>query len=698
MMPTLPKVTVLLSTYNRPDYLREAIRSVVNQSLIDWELLVMNDGGVDVREGVRAFQDGRIRYFHDPVNRGLAVRLNFGLREAHGEYIAYLGDDDLYYPNHLEVLSKALDENPGMGAVYSDLYAVQFIKDGSSGRRYPLNKFIQVSRDYNRDFMFFFNHTLHVSLMHRRDLALRAGGYDESVTVLIDWNMTRKLSFYTDFKYIPVVTGEYYMPLGKSDRISVLERQDNEKYRQNLRKIRADLPPEPWPKVDRIAAILIVKEWEASTVERITNLIDRTLYPVKFILINNDIRKKTSACKEILGKIGELKNLYIYTPPREWKRLKAYRWGAQRFDEEYIYLPTPEGSTYGLIAARHFLNERGGEGVRWPSGEKEENSFEILMKKDLFLQRTNPQDGEMEMSLSTMANPIPESLWCDFYSYHAMREHHQGNFQLAYELFQKAESRPKGGIGDQYLIDIYSKICFDLEQYDQAEGRCRLLIERGYGADNWIRLGKILQKKRRWREAIDAFQKGLSQIGLQEKDLDSPVFPITVPEDFGSFTALIGLGECLIDVDDLPEAARMFRRAAKLKANSPKPFLGFGKLFLKSGELDRAEEALKEAVEKNGKDSEPYGLLGALYQKKDQLPMAFSSFLKAFKLNQKAVENLDSLYEIGIVLGRWEEMKEVLEGLIKEKPEDPRIKMRLTSIYGGMKKEGGELHESDIGN
>lgn len=46
-----PKVTVLIGTYNRSDYLKDAIRSVVNQSMEDWELLVMNDGGVDVRHG-----------------------------------------------------------------------------------------------------------------------------------------------------------------------------------------------------------------------------------------------------------------------------------------------------------------------------------------------------------------------------------------------------------------------------------------------------------------------------------------------------------------------------------------------------------------------------------------------------------------------------------------------------------------------
>ena len=229
---------------------------------------------------IDTFNDPRIRYFHDPVNRKLPHRLNFGLQRARGKYIAYLGDDDLFYPNHLHVLSTALDENPDYGVVYSDLYAVQFIKDEVSGRRFPLHKFIQVSRDYNRDFMFYFNHTLHVSIMHRKDLALSVGGYDESITVLIDWNMTRKLSFFNRFPSISRCSpGSTYMPITGSDRISNLEREDSEKFKHNQRKIKADLPPEPWPKVDRIAVVFPVARWGDDMVSTLVALIDAIVLP-----------------------------------------------------------------------------------------------------------------------------------------------------------------------------------------------------------------------------------------------------------------------------------------------------------------------------------------------------------------------------------------------------------------------------------
>lgn len=69
-----PKVTVLISTYNRPQYLAEAIESVVNQRYQNWELIVLNDGGVDVQDVVDKFADPRIIYV--PSSKSLSIRMN----------------------------------------------------------------------------------------------------------------------------------------------------------------------------------------------------------------------------------------------------------------------------------------------------------------------------------------------------------------------------------------------------------------------------------------------------------------------------------------------------------------------------------------------------------------------------------------------------------------------------------------------
>jgi len=691
-----PKVTVLMGTYNRPGYLREAIKSVIAQRMEDWELLVMNDGGVDVGHIVEGFGDNRIRYFHDNVNLGLAARLNFGLKEARGEYISYLGDDDLFYPNHLEILSRALDEDPEIGAVYSDLYAVQVVTDESTGRRYPLHKFIQVSRDFNRDFMFYFNHTLHVSLLHRKDLALRARGYDEDVRVLIDWNITRKLCFYTDFRYIPAVTGEYYMPIANSDRISVLGRQDNEKYKHNLRKIKADLPPEPWPKVDRIGVIFPVSIWDDFVVETLTGLVDHLCYPVRYIIVNNNTGLDCSECRMRLGKIGELKNVFIHNTSNRLSEIEAYRFGAEKADVDYVYLPSKRVNTklpLRIIAARQYLKKMNADGLKWDVEEEKKGPFDFIIERERFLKLVDPVGGQVDISVDIVPKGFPESLRCDVLIHFAKSQYDSGNYKLAYQFVKEVETGREGAVGDQAIIHIYSKICFALKNYVEAEQRCREMIDRGYGADIWIRLGRILQIRRKFDEAIEAYRKGLEEIGLNELDLDSTIFPIVSLVDTGAFTAFIGMGECMLEKVSLNEAAKMFHMASKLKANSYRPYLGFGRLFLMSGELKRAEESLMTALKTNGNAPEVYRALGELFERRGRIERAYEYYNKAFEKDKIDFKNVEPIFKTGSSLHRWEDVKVVLKEFLEHRPGHVMAMRYMSTICHrlGAYKEAEEL-------
>lgn len=99
-----PRVTVIIATYNWSTVLPFAIDSVLGQSLDDFELLVVGDGCTDDSEQVvTAIKDPRIRWINLPVNTGhQSGPNNRGLQEARGEFIAYLGHDDLWLTHHLE--------------------------------------------------------------------------------------------------------------------------------------------------------------------------------------------------------------------------------------------------------------------------------------------------------------------------------------------------------------------------------------------------------------------------------------------------------------------------------------------------------------------------------------------------------------------------------------------------------------------
>jgi len=166
--------------------------------------------------------------------------------------------------------------------------------------------------------------------------------------------------------------------------------------------------------------------------------------------------------------------------------------------------------------------------------------------------------------------------------------------------------------------------------------------------------------QKKFGEAIQAFKNGLQEIGLTDSDLKSSVFPIVVPEDFGSFSAFIGLGECLLETGDMIESSKILHRAARLKANSHRPFLGFGKLFLRTNDLAQAEEALLTASKMN-EEAETCHLLGLLYEKKGHRERAFDYYVQAFKSAAKESENALSLYQLGKALNKWKEMKGIFE-------------------------------------
>jgi glycosyltransferase involved in cell wall biosynthesis len=108
-----PRVSVILPTYNWSEVLRCSITSALRQSLQDFELLVIGDACTDDSAAVAAsFGDPRVRWHNLPRNSGSqAGPNNAGLELARGEYVAYLGHDDVWYPTHLASLTAALDRS-----------------------------------------------------------------------------------------------------------------------------------------------------------------------------------------------------------------------------------------------------------------------------------------------------------------------------------------------------------------------------------------------------------------------------------------------------------------------------------------------------------------------------------------------------------------------------------------------------------
>src|SRR5262245_25998038 len=120
----MPLVSVILPTYNRADTIRRAIESVRNQTLQDWELLVVDDGSTDDTAGMIA-----ARYAGEPrlklirqENQGVSAARNAGLRASFGKYLAFIDSDDEFLPHHLELESAFLESHPEENMVSSELW------------------------------------------------------------------------------------------------------------------------------------------------------------------------------------------------------------------------------------------------------------------------------------------------------------------------------------------------------------------------------------------------------------------------------------------------------------------------------------------------------------------------------------------------------------------------------------------------
>jgi glycosyltransferase involved in cell wall biosynthesis len=112
-MVSEPLVSVIISTYNRPSYLRQSVASVLSQTLTDFELIICDDASA-LTDNVKTAipDDHRIQLIRSPLNLGTAANNARGYGLAQGKYVAHLDDDDLWHPEYLQRLVGALECRP----------------------------------------------------------------------------------------------------------------------------------------------------------------------------------------------------------------------------------------------------------------------------------------------------------------------------------------------------------------------------------------------------------------------------------------------------------------------------------------------------------------------------------------------------------------------------------------------------------
>lgn len=200
--------SIILTTYNRPDMLKDALSSVGSQTLRDFEVILINDNGEPVEHLLAAY-DFPITYIRQGCNRGPAAARNAALRLARGQYVVFLDDDDLFLSNHLQELAAGLEAHPD-SVVYTD--AVFVLEKIETGKRIELGREQRYPHgEYSKDRLMVDNYIPINTFACPRSVALEVGDFDESLVALEDWDFLMRLCARCSFHHIQRETVEVRM-------------------------------------------------------------------------------------------------------------------------------------------------------------------------------------------------------------------------------------------------------------------------------------------------------------------------------------------------------------------------------------------------------------------------------------------------------------------------------------------------------
>lgn len=233
---TLPLVSIVMPTWNRSGVIARAIESIRSQDYLNWELLIVDDGSTDrTASVVEQFRDDpRIRLFWEP-HRGVSAARNRALREARGEFVAYLDSDNSWFPHFLSRAVSAFEWNLGVESIY----AAQVVEDVHNGESYVR----AIPFDRKR---FLQNGGIDLNIfVHRKRLFDELGGFDEGLTRLVDWELIGRYACRTAPLLLPIIGGRYVER--RPDSISAREswQRNRALLRQRQQQLRAVVSPRP---------------------------------------------------------------------------------------------------------------------------------------------------------------------------------------------------------------------------------------------------------------------------------------------------------------------------------------------------------------------------------------------------------------------------------------------------------------------
>ncbi len=203
-----PLVSVIVRTKDRPALLANALKSIAAQTYANLEIVLVNDGGQDVRDVVTALTGGiPVTYIAHDNRKGRAAAANTGLKAAKGLYLNFLDDDDVFLPDHVETLVSYLNTSNDKVA-YSNVLNVYFT--GSVDRpEHRLKEELIFNLDFDPEILLFQNYIPLMSVLFSRDVLSKVEGFCEEMDLFENWDFWIRVSRHFRFHHIDKITAEY---------------------------------------------------------------------------------------------------------------------------------------------------------------------------------------------------------------------------------------------------------------------------------------------------------------------------------------------------------------------------------------------------------------------------------------------------------------------------------------------------------
>lgn len=204
----MPKVSVIIPTYNQEQYISEAIDSVLSQTYQDFEIIITNDGSSDqTLQHLQEKTDPRIRLFSFDQNQGVSLAANHCIRHATGELIAILDSDNIFLPDKLEKQVDFLTKNPEFDAVFTHAKIINKNGNNHEGKEALFEKvFSQKNKDrfqWLNSFFYADNSLCNTSVLIKKSCYDKIGLYDPRLRQVHDLDFWIRLCLKSEIYILP---------------------------------------------------------------------------------------------------------------------------------------------------------------------------------------------------------------------------------------------------------------------------------------------------------------------------------------------------------------------------------------------------------------------------------------------------------------------------------------------------------------